>query len=84
MDKHYLTPLFRPASINVFAGRTDDPALPRHAAQLHEALRAHLIEHLDDVRVARVGVAADEDADVVVGALPVGEPLRKFVPIDER
>ena len=41
MDKHYLTPLFAPQSIAVFAGRSDDEASQtRQARQLHAALRA--------------------------------------------
>jgi acetyltransferase len=41
MDKHYLTPLFAPESIVVFAGQADDPgAQTTHARALHAALRA--------------------------------------------
>ena len=41
MDKHYLTPLFCPETIAVFAGRADDPASQtRHARLLHDALKA--------------------------------------------
>ena len=41
MDKHYLTPLFSPETVAVFAGRQDDdPHLTSHAKALHEALRA--------------------------------------------
>ena len=41
MDKHYLTPLFAPQSIVVFAGQADDPATQTPQAKaLHEALAA--------------------------------------------
>ena len=41
MDKHYLTPLFAPQSIVVFAGQADDPdRLTSRARVLHQALRA--------------------------------------------
>lgn len=41
MDKHYLTPLFAPESIVVFAGTADDPASQTSQARtLHEALVA--------------------------------------------
>ena len=41
MDKHYLTPLFAPQSIVVFAGQADDPATQTPQAKaLHEALVA--------------------------------------------
>ena len=45
MDEHYLTPLFAPQSMAVFAGRADDAAAQtRQARQLHAALRARLAE----------------------------------------
>ncbi len=41
MDKHFLTPLFSPRSIAVFAGEADDPAAQTYQARaLHQALRA--------------------------------------------
>ena len=41
MDKHFLTPLFSPGSIAVFAGRADEPASQTPQARvLLEALRA--------------------------------------------
>ncbi len=41
MDKHFLTPLFSPNSIAVFAGKADDPAAQTPQARaLHQALRA--------------------------------------------
>ncbi|MDB5928642.1 MAG: GCN5-related N-acetyltransferase [Polaromonas sp.] len=41
MDKHYLTPLFAPESIVVFAGQADAPdSLTPQGRALHEALRA--------------------------------------------
>ncbi|MFZ2294639.1 MAG: CoA-binding protein, partial [Polaromonas sp.] len=41
MDKHYLTPLFTPESIVVFAGTADEPASQTSQARtLHEALVA--------------------------------------------
>ena len=41
MDKHYLTPLFSPQSIVVFAGQVNSPdSLTPRARVLHQALRA--------------------------------------------
>ena len=41
MDKHYLTPLFNPASVVVFAGKVDDPTTQTpQAVALLEALHA--------------------------------------------
>ncbi|MEI8028160.1 MAG: bifunctional acetate--CoA ligase family protein/GNAT family N-acetyltransferase [Comamonadaceae bacterium] len=41
MDKHFLTPLFSPSSIAVFAGQVDDPdSQTMQARALHQALRA--------------------------------------------
>jgi acetyltransferase len=41
MDKHFLTPLFSPSSIAVFAGQVDDPdSQTTQARALHQALRA--------------------------------------------
>ncbi len=41
MDKHFLTPLFSPSSIAVFAGKADDPdSQTMQARALHQALRA--------------------------------------------
>lgn len=41
LDKHFLTPLFAPSSIAVFAGQADAPeTLTPQAAALHRALRA--------------------------------------------
>ncbi|HRY90400.1 MAG TPA: acetate--CoA ligase family protein, partial [Rubrivivax sp.] len=80
MDKHYLTPLFRPASINVFAGRADDPALPRHAAQLHEALRAQryagTLNFLDIDTPGTLADLARLRADLALIALPPSELVR--------
>jgi len=41
MDKHFLTPLFSPGSIAVFAGRTDEPdSQTPQGRVLLQALRA--------------------------------------------
>ena len=41
MDQHFLTPLFAPTSVAIFAGPADDPEqLTEQARQLHPALRA--------------------------------------------
>jgi acetyltransferase len=76
MEKHYLTPLFCPQSIAVFAGNTDDPeSQTRQARLLHEALRAQrydgTLQFLDIHQTS--GTLADlaqTRADLAVIALP--------------
>ncbi len=76
MDKHYLTPLFSPQSIAVFAGPVDEPAqLTSHARALVEALR---IEHcgaklqfFDINASATLSDLAHARSDLAVIALPV-------------
>jgi acetyltransferase len=75
MDKHYLTPLFSPESIVVFAGQADDPASQtRHAQVLHQALRAQRYSgtlHFLDINTS--GTLADlvqTRADLAIIALP--------------
>ena len=75
MDKHYLTPLFCPASIAVFAGRADDAAAQtRQGRQLHAALRAQRysgeLHFLDIESSGTLGDLARARADLAVIALP--------------
>lgn len=75
MDKHYLTPLFSPESIVVFAGRADDPPQPgSHAAALHEALRAQrfsgTLTFLDVTTSGTLADLAQSRADLAIIALP--------------
>jgi acetyltransferase len=75
MDKHYLTPLFSPESIVVFAGQADDPATQTtHAKALHEALRAqHYSGTLVFLDIHTSGTLADlaqTRADLAIIALP--------------
>ena len=75
MDKHYLTPLFTPASIAVLAGSLDAPeSLTPHAAILHEALRAQkfkgTLQFLDVHTSGTLADLAQRRADLAVIALP--------------
>ena len=75
MDKHYLTPLFCPEIVAVFAGRADDPATQtRHARLLHQALRAqHFGGTLHFLDIQTSGTLADlakARADLAIIALP--------------
>jgi acetyltransferase len=75
MDKHYLTPLFAPASIVVFAGQTEDPAsLTPHAKVLHEALRAQnysgKIQFMDITTSGTLADLSQTGADLAIIALP--------------
>ncbi len=75
MDEHYLTPLFAPQSMAVFAGRADDAAAQtRQARQLHAALRAQRyrgeLHFLDIATSGTLGDLARSRADLAVIALP--------------
>ena len=75
MDKHYLTPLFAPASIVVFAGQADDPDTQTPRAKiLHEALRAQRytgkIQFLDIHTSGTLADLAQTGADLAIIALP--------------
>ena len=61
MDKHYLTPLFTPASIAVLAGSIDEPdQLTPQALALHHALRSQEFKGtLQFLDVHTVGTLAD-------------------------
>ena len=75
MDKHYLTPLFTPASIAVLAGSVDAPeSLTPHAVILHEALTAQkfkgTLQFLDVHTSGTLADLAQRRADLAVIALP--------------
>jgi len=75
MDKHYLTPLFSPESIVVFAGQAEDPASQTpHARRLHEALRAQryggTLQFLDIGTSGTLADLAQARADLAIIALP--------------
>jgi acetyltransferase len=75
MDKHYLTSLFSPESIVVFAGQVDDPASQTsHAKRLHEALRAQRfsgsLQFLDISTSGTLADLAQARADLAIIALP--------------
>src|SRR3990167_510281 len=75
MDKHYLTPLFAPETIVVFAGRQEDEAsLTPHARAVHEALRAQRytgrLVFLDIHTTGTLAALAQTRADLAVIALP--------------
>jgi acetyltransferase len=75
MDKHYLTPLFSPESIVVFAGQPDDPAShTAHAKALREALRAQrysgTLQFLDIHTSGTLADLAQARADLAIIALP--------------
>jgi acetyltransferase len=75
MDKHYLTPLFSPESVVVFAGQADDPASQTaHARALREALRAQrysgTLQFLDVHTSGTLADLAQTRADLAIIALP--------------
>lgn len=75
MDKHFLTPLFSPESIVVFAGAADEPASQTaHARALTEGLRAQRYTGtLLFVDIHTSGTLADlaqTKADLAIIALP--------------
>ena len=78
MDKHYLTPLFSPESIVVFAGQVDDPLTQTTQAKaLQQALRAQRFSGtLTFVDIHTSGTLADlaqTRADLAIIALAPGE-----------
>ncbi len=78
MDKHFLTPLFSPSSIVVFAGTVDDPATQTPQAQaLHRALLAQpfagTLVFLDIHTSGTLADLAHTQADLAIIALPSGE-----------
>lgn len=78
MDKHFLTPLFSPNSIVVFAGKVDDPAAQTPQAQvLHRTLVAQRFTgSLVFMDIHTSGTLADlahTQADLAIIALPPAE-----------
>lgn len=78
MDKHYLTPLFSPQSVLVFAGTQDEATKASDQAQvLHKALTGQTFTgELTFVDIHTSGTLADlahTRADLAVIALPHGE-----------
>ncbi len=74
MDKHFLTPLFSPQSVVVFAGPANDPAQTPHAHALHQALRAQrysgTLQFLDIQTSGTLADLAQARADLAIIALP--------------
>ena len=75
MDKHYLTPLFTPDSVVVFAGRTDSPDTQTpQAMALLDALRAQrftgTLTFLDIHTSGTLADLAQARADLAIIALP--------------
>ena len=75
MDKHYLTPLFSPQSIVVFAGQVNSPdSLTPRAKVLHQALRAQkftgTLQFLDIHTTGTLADLAQTGADLAIIALP--------------
>lgn len=75
MDKHYLTPLFSPSSVVVFAGDREVPeSLTPQARTLHEALHdphfAGSLQYLDVHTSGTLADLAQTRADLAVIALP--------------
>ncbi len=78
MDKHYLTPLFAPASIAVLGGAPDDPAaLTAIGRTLGEALRAQRytgrLLFVDTHATGTLADLAQARADLAIIALPAAE-----------
>ena len=78
MDQHYLTPLFAPESIVVFAGQADDPdSLTPRAKVLNNALRAQpytgVLRFLDIHTTGTLADLAQTGADLAIIALPPAE-----------
>ena len=78
MDKHYLTPLFLPASVAVFAGPEGDPSRQtREARALRQALATApgtgMLQFLDVTTTGTLGDLARSRADLAIIALPPEE-----------
>jgi acetyltransferase len=78
MDKHYLTPLFAPASIAVLAGQADEPeTLTAYAQALHPALRAQRfagsLQFVDTHTSGTLADLAQRKSDLAIIALPPTE-----------
>ena len=78
MDKHYLTPLFSPSSIAVFAGRLDEPDSQTVQAQvLLSTLRAQRfagsLVFIDIHASGTLADLADAQADLALIALPADQ-----------
>ena len=78
MDQHYLTKLFTPQSIVVFAGEHDDPSTQTpQAAMLHETLRAQqfkgTIQFLSTRASGTLADLAQIKADLAIIAQPPAE-----------
>ena len=78
MDKHFLSPLFSPASIVVFAGRVDDPESQTPQAQvLHRVLREQrftgTLVFLDIQVSGTLADLAHTKADLAIIAVPLSE-----------
>ncbi|MEF7617297.1 bifunctional acetate--CoA ligase family protein/GNAT family N-acetyltransferase [Aquincola sp. MAHUQ-54] len=78
MEKHYLSSLFSPESILVFAGDADEPgSLTPQARTLHEALRAQryagTLAFLDTRTSGTLADLAQTRADLAIIALPPAE-----------
>ncbi|PKO60952.1 MAG: GNAT family N-acetyltransferase [Betaproteobacteria bacterium HGW-Betaproteobacteria-18] len=78
MDKHFLSTLFSPASIVVFAGKPDEPdTLTPQARALHQAITAQRFSgQLIFLDIHASGTLADlaaVDADLAIIALPAAE-----------
>ena len=80
MDKHYLSPLFAPQSILVFAGNTgQQESLPPQARQLLRNLQAQTFKgalHFLDIHSSgTLAELAQTRADLIIIALPAAETL---------
>ncbi len=78
MDKHYLTPLFLPQSIVVFAGPSDEPDRQTPQARalraaLQESPGPHPVQFLDVDTTGTLGELAKSRADLAIIALPADE-----------
>ncbi|AWI52454.1 GNAT family N-acetyltransferase [Aquabacterium olei] len=78
MDQHYLTPLFAPRSIVVFAGQAGEPeALSSHARALLAALKAQRyqgsLQFVDTQTSGTLADLAQVKADLALIALPPAE-----------
>ena len=78
MDKHYLTPLFAPQSIVVFAGQSDDEASwTKHARAVRAALEAQqfsgTVQFVDTNASGTLAELAQSSAHLAIIALPPNE-----------